>query len=303
MDETLIYYILYRGTIDNPRLKQWQLRKKSQKMGLPMNQKTIAKYLKKGRDQYIILDPKLIIYNHENLLHRIYLLQSDEPITGIERIYTVNKEKITHVIGGGNNFNIFIRSREDIDTLDFPVVFKGYCGDYIQTIPQKSSKEDSVLAIGPSLNRGKYSLNSPSLSLKWDSKDWEIYKKIAYNPRISFAHIARELDLHQTTVKLRFIEHIAPPTYWLSGYFEKGYLAYTGVMIQVKTLYEHGLYERFSHLSATSYFLKTEGDWLFILVYVIDVKQLIKYFNGLLDQDLIDEFRYTICYDYLPKRE
>jgi len=139
--------------------------------------------------------------------------------------------------------------------------------------------------------------------LKWDSTDWKIYERIARNPQISFAQIARELDLHQTTIKLRFIEHIIPSTYWLSGYFEKGYLAYTGIMIQVKTAYEYGLYDRLFRLPATAYFLKTEGDWLFILTYVIDVKQLIKYFNELLDQKLIDEFHYTICYDYLPRRE
>lgn len=78
---------------------------------------------------------------------------------------------------------------------------------------------------------------------------------------------------------------------------------YTGVMIQVKTDYEQGLFDRISKLSASAYFLKVLEDWLFILVYVVDVKVLIKYFNTLLEQNRIKEYSYSICYDYLPRRE
>lgn len=78
---------------------------------------------------------------------------------------------------------------------------------------------------------------------------------------------------------------------------------YTGVMIQVKTDYEQGLFDRISKLSASAYFLKVLEDWLFILVYVVDVKVSIKYFNTLLEQNRIKEYSYSICYDYLPRRE
>lgn len=303
MDENLRYYCIFRGSVEDPRLKQWQLKKRVQKMGHPMDRKTIAKYLEKARDQYIILDPKLIIHNHENLRHRVYLLQSEEPISGIEKVYLTNKERITHIIGGGNAFNIFVRAKEDVDPLGFPVLFKSFCGDYIQTIPRPACDERSVLNADLPLKKGAFSVNFDTRLLRWDSTDWDIYNLVAYNPFIPFKMIAQELDLHQTTVKNRFVNHIKPATHWLSGYFEKGYLSYTGVMIQVRTDYEQGLFDRISKLSASSYFLKVLGDWLFILVYVVDVKVLIKYFNSLLEQKRIREYSYVVCYDYLPRRE
>ncbi|MBU7026814.1 MAG: hypothetical protein HXS48_07715 [Theionarchaea archaeon] len=303
MDENLRYYCIFRGSVEDPRLKQWQLRRRVQKMGHPMDRKTIAKYFKKAKDQYIILDPKLIIYNHENLRHRVYLLQSREPISGIKKLYLANKEKIAHVIGGGNAFNMFLRAREDIDPLGFPVMFRSFCGDYMQTIPQQTCDECSVLSADLPLEKGVFSINLGTEPLTWDSIDWNIYNWIAFKPYIPLKQIAEELDLHQTTVKNRFINHIRPATHWLSGYFEKGYLSYTGVMIQVRTDYEQGLFDRISRLSASAYFLKVLEDWLFILVYVVDVKILIKYFNALLEQKRIKEYSYAICYDYLPRRE
>jgi len=87
------------------------------------------------------LDPKLIIHNHENLCHRVYLLQSKKPISGIEKLFSANKRKITHIIGGGNAFNVFLRAKGDIDSLGFRILLKNFCGDYIQTIPQQTCDE------------------------------------------------------------------------------------------------------------------------------------------------------------------
>ncbi len=303
MDENLRYYCIFRGSLNDPRLKHWQLRKKVQKMGYPMDRKTIAKYFEKAKEYYVILDPKLVIHNHENLRHRVYLLQAKEPISGIEKLYSVNREKMVHVIGGGNAFNIFARAKDDIDPLGFSVLLKNSCGDYVQTIPQQTSSEHSVLDADLPLKKGTFSVNLGTKTLVWDSTDWDVYHRIAYKPYVPFKNIAKELNVHQTTVKKRFVEHIKPATYWLNGYFERGYLSYTGVMVQVRTDYELGLFERISKLSASSYFLKVLEDWLFILVYVIDVKILIKYFNALQEQERIKEYSYTICYDYLPRRE
>jgi hypothetical protein len=303
MDESLRYYSIFKGSVEDPRMKQWQLRRRVMKMGYPMNRKTIAKYYRKAHEKYIILDPKLVIYNHENLRHRIYLLQSKEPISGIEKIYQSNKEIISHAIGGGNIFKMFIRARQDIDTLGFPVLLKNFCGDYIQTIPKQTCKESHVLDADLSLKRGTLPLNISTKPLLWDSIDWDIYVNINNKPYGPSKWTAKKLNLHQTTVKNRFIKHISPATYWLSGYFEKGYLMYTGVMLQVKTRYELGLFDRISRLSASAYFLKVLDDWLFILAYVVDVKIIIKHFNTLMEQDRIKDFSYMICYDYLPRRE
>ena len=272
-------------------------------MGFSMNRKTVAKYFEKAKDKYIIVDPTLIIYNHENFHHRIYLLRSKEPISNIKKLYLANKEKIAHVIGGGNAFNIFVRAKGDIDTLGFRILLKNFCGDYIQTIPQQTCDEYSVLNADLPLKKGIFPIDLGAKSLAWDSTDWNIYNQIAYSPYIPYKHVAEKLGLHQTTVKNRFLNHIKPATYWLTGYFEKGYLLYTGVMIQVKTDYEQGLFDRISKLSASAYFLKVLEDWLFILVYIVDVKVLIKYFNTLLEQNRIKEYSYSICYDYLPRRE
>ncbi len=62
-------------------------------MGFSMNRKTVAKYFEKAKDKYIILDPKLIIRNHENLCHRVYLLQSKKPISGIKKLFLLIKGK------------------------------------------------------------------------------------------------------------------------------------------------------------------------------------------------------------------
>lgn len=272
-------------------------------MGYPMDRKTISKYFEEAKNHYIILDPKLVICNYKNLRHRVYLLQSKEPISGIETLYSVNKEKITHVIGGGNAFNMFVKAREEIDPLEFPILFESFCGECVQTIPQQTCDEYSVLNADLPMKKGELPINLGTKLLKWDSTDWDIYNRVAYKPYIPFKKIAEELNLHQTTVKKRFINHIVPETFWLSGYFEKGYLSYTGVMIQVRTDREQGLFDIISRLSSSAYFLKVLDDWLFILVYIIDVKILIKYFNTLLEQKRIKEYTYTICYDYLPRRE
>lgn len=301
MDESLRYYCIFKGTTDKPRKKQWQLRRKIQKMGYPMNRKTIAKYYRKAHEEYIIVKPRLAVHNHENLKHRLYLLQSKEPISAIRRVYSMNENRISHVIGGGNAFNVFVRARKDIDTLDFPILFQDLCGDYVQTIPQKNCDESSVFNANLPLEKGTFSVGVRKGLLQWDSMDWKICNMISFDPYVTYRWIAEELNVHQTTVKLRFVNNIEPCTYWLSGYFERGYLSYTGVMIQVRTDYEVGLFNRISKLSTSAYFLKTLKDPLFILTYVIDVKSLIRYFNSLLEQRRVEEFKYSVCYDYLPR--
>lgn len=266
-----------------------------------MNRKTIAKYYKKAHGKYIILEPSLGIYNHKNLQYHLYLLQSEEPISAIEKVYLANKGHISHVIGGGNAFNVFVRTRRKIDTLEFPVLFEGLCGDYIQTIPQNTCDEFSVLNPRSSLERGMFSIDLRDELLTWDSRDWEIFNRISFSPYLSYKKIAEELNIHQTTVKLRFENNIMPCTYWVNAYFEKGYSSYTGAMIQVKTDYEVGLFERLSRLSASAYFLKSLDGGLFILAYVRKIKALIRYFNSLLEQKQVREFQYSVCYDYLPR--
>lgn len=60
-------------------------------MGYPMNRKTIAKYFKKTHEKYVIVKPRLNIWNHKNLRYRLYLLQSEKPISAIEKAYSANK--------------------------------------------------------------------------------------------------------------------------------------------------------------------------------------------------------------------
>ena len=270
-------------------------------MGLPMNQKTIAKYYEKAHDEFVIVKPRLVVYNHRNLRHLLYLLQSEEPISSIEKVYSANKGLVSHVIGGGNAFNVFVRTRTEIDTQGFPVLFKDSCGDYIQTIPQRTCNESNVLDISIPLRRGKFPVNSKDELLKWDSMDWEIFEKISFDTYIPYSKIAKDLNVHQTTIKLRFVNRIKPNTYWLDGYFEGGYSSYTGVMIQTQTDYELGLYDRMSRLSSSAYFLKTFRDKLFILTYIRNVRHLVRYFNFLFEQKLVKEFKYSVCYDYLPR--
>lgn len=241
-------------------------------MGYPMNRKTLAKYYKKAHEKYIILEPSLGIYNHRNLRHHLYLLQSEEPISAIEKIYSANKDHISHVIGGGNAFNVFVRARGEINTLEFPVLFEGLCGDFIQTVPQHTCDEFSVLNPSSPLEGGIFSIDLRDEILTWDSRDWEIFKKVSLSPYLSYKKIAEELNIHQTTVKLRFEKNILPCTYWVNAYFEKGYQSYTGAMIHVRTDYEVGLFERLSRLSASAYFLKSLDGGLFILAYVREIK-------------------------------
>lgn len=301
MDENLRYYCIFRGTVDNPRKKQWQLRKEIQKMGFSMNRKTVAKYFEKAHKKYVIVEPRLGIYNHKNLRYRLYLLQSEEPISAIEKIYHANKGHISHVIGGGNAFNVFVRARNEINTLEFPVLFNGLCGDYFQTVPRMSCDEASVLDADLPLEKGVLSVDCKNKLLSWDSRDWEIFNRISFDPYLRYKRIAEELNVHQTTVKLRFEKNILPCTYWVNAYFEKGYSLYTGIMIQTKTDYEFGLLDRISHLSSSAYFLKTAEGSLFILTYVRKIKTLVRYFNSLLEQKRIKEFKYSVCYDYFPR--
>lgn len=301
MDISLRYYSIFKGSVEDPRMKQWQLRRRVMKMGYPMNRKTIAKYFRKALEKYIILEPSLGIYNHKNLRYYVYLLESTEPISAIERVYLANKGKISHVIGGGNSFNVFVRARGEIDTLEFPVSFSGLCGDYIQTIPRQTCDEEEVLNPDRLLKKGTFPVECRDSLLTWDSRDWEIFDRISFSAYIPYKKVSKELNIHQTTVKLRFERNILPCTYWVNAYFENGYSDYTGVMIQVKTDYERGLYERLSRLSSSAYFLKTVDGRLFVLVYIRKIKALVRYFNSLLELKRVKEFKYSICYDYLPR--
>jgi hypothetical protein len=301
VDEYLRYYSIFKGSVEDPRMKQWQLRRRVMKMGYPMNRKTIAKYFRKAHEKYIIVKPRLGIYNHKNLRYYVYLLESTKPISAIEKIYSANEDSISHVIGGGNSFNVFVRARGEIDTLEFPVLSSGLCGDYVQTLPRLTCDEELVLNPNSPLKKGTFPIECRDSLLAWDSRDWKIFDKISFDPYIPYKRISEELNVHQTTVKLRFERNIIPCTYWVNAYFEKGYPNYTGAMIQIKTDYERGLYERLSRLSSSAYFLKTVDGRLFILVYVMKIKALVRYFNSLLELKRVKEFKYSVCYDYLPR--
>jgi hypothetical protein len=163
-----------------------------------------------------------------------------------------------------------------------------------------SCDEAAVLNANLPLKKEIFSVDYRDGLLNWDFKDWEIFNRISFDPYLPYKKIAKELNIHQTTVKLRFETNINPCTYWLNAYFEKGYVSYNGVVIQVKTDYERGLLDRMSKLSSSAYFLKTVEGRLFILTYVRKINVLIMYFNRLLEQEHI-KFTYSGCHDYLPR--
>lgn len=252
------YYKLFRLISKDPRMKPKDISIYFGKTGVGRSPSTWFKHLQNMYKKKISRKPWIGVKPHSNFIITAYYCRKEEGSNTYNTFLDLyNDKKITYVLFlSGRDF--FVTSPfSDLDLRKFGLIneFKSYLYTPIYTVP-KGWRDDFSKCIK---RIGNAEFQNGSLGrtvedkLKWDEKDWEIYRFMQSNIRETWVKLAKEVDLSLYTAKKRFLSTVLPECYQANYFFPEGYDYYSKMIIRIRTKCERSFVRNLEYLPCTTY--------------------------------------------------
>lgn len=257
------YYSLYLKIREIPRFTIKEISPALQDGGRGRKYSTISDHVRNFYAQKISLRPNLVLRTYENYLVYTYFLKIKKSESITSAFYSLKENtKLLYMLFLSGAYDFFVTSQYDLKFKNFKIVKKSISYTPYYTCPQGWNRKmkDSLHSVAEStLSKGKLKREIEDW-LPWEDFHFKIYEIMKNNVQMPFSKVADLTRYAQTTVKRYFYRDILPYCDISHYFFPKGYDYYEQAFIVVRSEYEKGLYEAFSKLPCTSYFLPFEEE-------------------------------------------
>lgn len=125
--------------------------------------------------------------------------------------------------------------------------------------------------------------------LEWNDLDFQIFNHFKDNARKKYREVAREINVHQTTVKRRLFSNILPNCKFIHYFFPRGYKYYNQTFFLIHSKYEQSLVKAFYLLPCTTYVYPFEKG-IGCNIFHRNINALLTMMEKLKSEKVIDSF-------------
>ncbi len=254
---------------------------------------TVASYLKKMYDLEISWHPHLIMKTFQKPKRKAFFLKKRSQ----DRIYQTFErlaEQTNYALFLSGECNYYVTSRnEDIDFDEFGVEIVEesmlYTPIFIKPLGWKNDFSEATKKIENFSFKKGYLKRDIQEALKWSDLDFEIFTRMKDNGRKRYSDVAKEIEVHSTTVKRHFMDNILPNCEFVHYFFPMGYKFYNKAFFLIRSEYELSLVRAFRLLPCTTYIFPYE-KMMGCIIFHRDMTALMTMIEKLKIEGIIDSF-------------